>query len=102
MPVWFDLAQPPRRSSTAVAIVDVSRGRIRLLSGSEQTLVNPDPGTAGMLMPTWSKDGWVFFTAYGSRHILAWRQGSPKAVILSHARLPHLSPFGAVPSMIAL
>ncbi len=100
--VWFDLAQPPRRSSTAVAIVDVATGRIRLLPGSEQTLVNPDPGTAGMFEPTWSQDGWVFFTAYGSRHVLAWHEGRPNAVVLSHAGLPYLSPFGAVPSMIAL
>jgi hypothetical protein len=99
--VWFNLAQPPRLSRTAVAIINVASGTIVLLPGSEQTFVNPDPGTPGTFAPTWSQDSWVFFTAYASRHILTWHEGRPMAVVLSHARLPHLSPLGAVPSMIA-
>ena len=78
-----------------------------LLAGTEQATINPAPGSPAVIAPTWSPANWLFFTAYGSQHVLAWHLGRPSAVVLPHIRLPRLPPMWGLPAanlptMIAL
>jgi hypothetical protein len=87
---------------TALIVIDLVTRTVRLLPGSEQ---RPKPNF-GVFNATWSESGWVFFTAYGSAHVLAWHFGAAKAVVVSNVRLPTLPPAGTtgqqLPSLIAL
>jgi hypothetical protein len=105
--VAYDLPLPPKKVHTAIAIVNMAIQKATLLAGSEQATLNPAPGSTGAINPTWSPDDWLFFTAYGSQHVLAWHPGRPSAAVVPHIRLPHLPPMWGLPvanlpTMIAL
>jgi hypothetical protein len=86
----------------AMALVTLPTPTITLLPDSEQT---PNPNF-GDFPPTWSSTGWLFFTAYGSTQVLAWRPGYRRAVMLAKASIPGLPPTSPggqqLPNLIAL
>jgi hypothetical protein len=92
----------PGRYPTGLVLVDLGTSTVSLLSGSEQT---PSPNF-GAFDATWSRSGWLFYTAYGSTRVLAWHPGVKRALVLSKLRLPRLPPPSTqgqqLPSLIAL
>ena len=92
----------PGRHPTALALVDLRTRAVRILPGSEQ---RPIPNY-GAFNATWSRTGWLFYTAYGFTHVLAWHPGDQRALVLPKARISQLPPPGSggqqLPSLIAL
>ncbi len=91
----------PGRHPTALALVNIRTRTVGLLPGSKQT---PNPNI-GAFDATWSSTGWLFYTAYGYTHVLAWRPGDQRALVLPKARLPGIStnsPGTELPSLVAL
>jgi hypothetical protein len=92
----------PGRYPTALVLVNVRTRAVRVLPGSQQ---KPFPNV-GTFNATWSRSGWLFYTAYGYTQILAWHPGETRALVLPGARLPRIPPPGAqgqpLPTLVAL
>jgi hypothetical protein len=68
----------PGRHPTALGLVDLRTLAVMVLPGSEQK-PNPNFGAFGA---SWSRTGWLFYTAYGFTHVLAWHPGNQSAMVL--------------------
>src|ERR1700688_617502 len=84
---WTRISRIVERSAfTALVLVDLANRTARLLPGSEQRPTN----AFGMFTPMWSDTGWLFFTEYGSRQVVAWHAGNRRATVLPNVILPRL------------
>ena len=89
------------QTAEVVVVVDLAKGTARVLPGSDRST------TVQRAFPlTWSSNGWLFFTDYGSKEVRAWHPGMRTAGILPKVRLPSLpapGPHGQrLPTLIAL
>ncbi len=76
----------PGRHPIAMVLANLRTRAVWLLPDSEQ---EPTPNL-GPLIAGWSRTGWLFFTAYGSSHVLAWHPGDQRALVLPKTQLPRL------------
>jgi len=77
----------PGTHPAAVALMDLRTQEVRLLPGTEMAMgLQSGPQTA-----FWSSSGWLFVAAFGGPHVLAWRPGEQRAIVLPKVRLPPVS-----------
>ena len=94
----------PGDHPTAVVVVDLRRGTARILLGTQESVM-PNYGPVSV---SWSSNGWLFAAVIGSTHVLVWRPGDQRAMVLPKAKLPGLDlgippqMQGSVPTLIAL